>query len=340
MIYLPRTEGISSTMIRDAVDKIFNIGIIGSGRIAERFVLESKYVSRVNVLSVFNPRLEEAVLFKSKFSLMSAHDSLEDFFREIDAVYIASPHLTHYSYIKSALLSGKHVLCEIPFCLEEKQADELYTLAKSRNLVLLEASKTAFAPAFLHLVRVVKSGVIGEVVDVQASLSKLASRNLREFDKNCAGGSMTELSPLPLMAIIKLLGLNILDMKFFSRIEDNVDVFTKGVFVYQRAIASMTIGLGVKTEGNLVISGTKGYVYVPAPWWKTEYFELRFEDQNLNRKFYYPFQEEGLRYELWEFINMISNNQLESYKMKPVESIAICTIIEQYRSGKSLINLN
>lgn len=340
VIYLPRTEGISSTMIRDAVDKIFNIGIIGSGRIAERFVLESKYVSRVNVLSVFNPRLEEAVLFKSKFSLMSAHDSLEDFFREIDAVYIASPHLTHYSYIKSALLSGKHVLCEIPFCLEEKQADELYTLAKSRNLVLLEASKTAFAPAFLHLVRVVKSGVIGEVVDVQASLSKLASRNLREFDKNCAGGSMTELSPLPLMAIIKLLGLNILDMKFFSRIEDNVDVFTKGVFVYQRAIASMTIGLGVKTEGNLVISGTKGYVYVPAPWWKTEYFELRFEDQNLNRKFYYPFQEEGLRYELWEFINMISNNQLESYKMKPVESIAICTIIEQYRSGKSLINLN
>src|SRR5690606_32691086 len=129
--------------------------------------------------------------------------------------------------------------------------------------------------------------------------------SLREFDVNQAGGCMTELSPLPLMAMIKILGRQIKEMYFHSKMENQVDVFTKGVFMYENAISTITLGLGVKTEGNLVISGTKGYLYVPSPWWKTEHFEVRFEDMNQNRKFYYRYLEEGLRYELQEFISMI-----------------------------------
>lgn len=339
VIYLPRTEGISSTILRGFKDRIFNLGIIGSGRIAKRFVSEASHVSRVNVTSVFNPNLEEAIEFQHQFQLSEGYNELTDFYRNIDAVYIASPHLTHYDYIKSSLINGKHVLCEIPFCLNGEQAKEVYELAKKNNLVLLEASKTAFSPAFLHLVRLVKSGIIGEVVDVQASLSKLVNRSLREFDINQAGGSMTELSPLPLMAIIKLLGRDIQEYNYYSRFENDVDVFTKGVFTFPNAIASITIGLGVKTEGNFVVSGTKGYLYVPSPWWKTEYFEIRFEDQNLNRKFYYHYAEEGLRYELQEFIAMIANKRISTYKMKADDSILISKIIGDFREGKNLKKL-
>lgn len=340
VIYLPRTEGISSTMLRESKDEIYQLGIIGSGRIAKRFMSESKFVSRVEVLSVYNPNLQEAVAFKENFSLLLATNNFLDFIAQVDAVYIASPHLTHYAYIKKCLQAGKHVLCEIPLCLEESQAKEVYALAKSNKLVLLEASKTAFSPAFLHLIRLVKSGVIGDVVDVQASLSKLIDRRLREFDPLQAGGSMTELAPLPLMAMIKLLGTDLQNFHFYSRFEEGVDVFTKGIFNYSRSVATMTIGLGVKTEGNLVVSGTKGYIYVPSPWWKTEYFELRFEDQNLNRKFYYHYAEEGLRYELQEFIGMIANDRSESYKLKSEESILIAKIIEIFREGINLTLLS
>lgn len=333
VVYLPRTEGISSTDLRANLDSIYKIGIIGCGRIAKRFVPESKHVSRVEVTSVYNPEIAEAEDFKQRFNLQSAHDNLDTFLNEVDAIYIASPHLSHYEYIKQGLTAGKHVLCEIPLCLSEGQAREMYDFAKSKGLVLLEASKTAFSPGFLHMVSLVKSGIIGDVVDVQASLSKLQDNSLREFDVKQAGGCMTELSPLPLMAMVKILGRQIKDMHFHSKIENQVDVFTKGFFMYENAISTITLGLGVKTEGNLVVSGTKGYLYVPSPWWKTEHFELRFEDINQNRKFYYRYLGEGLRYELQEFISMLVSNRTSTFKLKEEESILIASIIEKYRLG-------
>ncbi|WP_159634889.1 Gfo/Idh/MocA family oxidoreductase [Sphingobacterium composti Ten et al. 2007 non Yoo et al. 2007] len=339
VVYLPRTEGISSTMLRAGKDRVFKLGIIGSGRIANRFVPEARYVSRVEVVSIYNPDSSEAFEFKQRFGLNESHSDLSEFYKNIDAVYIASPHLTHYEYIKSSLLNGKHVLCEIPLCLKGEEAKEVYELAKSRNLVLLEACKTAFCPAFLHLVRIIKSGIIGDVVDVQASLSKLVDRSMREFNGSEAGGSITELSPLPLMVILKLLGRKIKNVTYYSLFENDVDIFTKGIFTFSGAVASITIGLGVKTEGNLVVSGTKGYLYVPSPWWKTEYFEIRYEDQNNNRKFYYHFAEEGLRYEIQEFISMIAGQRTSTYKMKAEESITIADIIECFRKGENLTRL-
>jgi len=192
----------------------------------------------------------------------------------------------------------------------------------------------------MHLSNMVKSGVIGQVVDVQASLSKLQERSLREFDPAQAGGSITELAPLPFMAIIKLLGKNLNNVSFYSRMEGDVDIYTKAILNYSGSIATVTLGLGVKTEGNLVISGTKGYIYVPAPWWKTEYFELRFEDQNLNRKFFYPYSGEGLRYEIQEFITMIDTKRLKSFKMDSEASILIAKIIEQFIKKDNVIFLH
>ena len=336
VVYLPRTEGVSSTQLRAENQPICRLGIIGCGRIARRFVPESRFVSGVNLVSVLSPDLSEAKQFAEQFGIGRWHDDFRKFVQELDAVYIASPHLTHYRYIKEALLADKHVLCEIPMVLSGDEARELYALAEERRLVLLEASKTAHCPAFNHLVALVKSGVIGEVVDVRASLSKLVVGNLRELDAAQAGGSMTELAPFPLLAIIKLLGTEYTDIRFYSKMKDGVDVFTKGIVNYRRAVSSITLGLGVKTEGNLVVSGTKGYVYVPAPWWKTEFFEVRYEDQNLNKKYFYTYAGEGLRYEMQEFVSMIANGRLSSHRLRRRESVAIADIIAAYRSGKSL----
>lgn len=336
VVYLSRTEGISSTMLRSEGQKTYKLGIIGSGRIAKRFVPEVNYVSEVEVYSVFNPDMDEATSFARQFDLKGVHSDFDDFIKYIDAVYIASPHLTHYEYIERCLEEKKHVLCEIPMVLSAKEASYLYTLAEEKGVVLLEASKTAHCPAFNRLIALVKSGVIGEVVEVRASISKLLPETTREFDVEQAGGCMTELSPLPLLSIIKILGKDYKASHFYSKIQNNVDVFTKGIISYSDAIATITLGLSVKTEGNLVISGTKGYVYVPAPWWKTEYFEVRFEDQNLNKKFFYTYEGEGLRYELQEFISMIINKRFSTYRLRRSESIAIINIIEKYRNKENL----
>lgn len=336
VVYLPRTEGISSTMLREESQVSVKIGIIGSGRIAKRFVPEAKVVDGADIVAVYNPKADDSIKFAKDNGLKPFSSSLDEFLDYVDAVYIASPHLSHYKYAKQALLAGKHVLCEIPFVLSASQAKELYDYASSHNLVLLEASKTAFCPSFRHLVSLVKSGIIGEVVDVKASLSKLASGDVRELDETQAGGSMTELSPFPLLSIIKILGLNYTDIQFYSKMQNGIDIFTKAMINYPNAVSSITLGLGVKTEGNLVISGTKGYVYVPAPWWLTDFFEVRYEDQTKNKKFFYSYDGDGLRYEIREFMSMIVNKRKTSYSLRQSESIEIARIIESYRGGENI----
>lgn len=338
VVYLPRTEGISSTMLREESQTNYRIGIVGSGRIAHRFVPETKFVNGANVVAIMNPELGKAESFAQKHGL-TAYSDYNVFLKDVDLVYVASPHLTHYDYMKRALLANKHVLCEIPFALSKTEAMELYQLAEERNLVLLEASKTAYCPAFGHIITLVKSGIIGDVVDVKASLSKMVEPPTRELDATQAGGAMTEHAPLTLLAIIKLLGVEWRDVNFHTKIENDVDIYTKGVINYNHATSSFTLGIGVKTEGNLVISGTKGYVYVPAPWWLTDFFEVRYEDQTKNKKYFYSYDGEGLRYEIQEWLSMIVNNRRSSYKLRRRESVAIAEIIEKYRKHENVTEI-
>ena len=338
VVYLPRTEGISSTMLRAESQTRYRIGIVGCGRIAHRFMPESKVVNGAEVTAVMNPDKEKAEAFAQIYGLTS-YTSFDQFLQNVDLLYVASPHLTHYDYTKRALLMGKHVLCEIPFMLSREQALELYRLAEDRDLVLMEASKTAYCPAFGHIVTLVKSGIIGDVVDVKASLSKMVPPPTRELDAQQAGGAMTEHAPLTLLAIIKLLGVDWKDVDFHSRMENGVDIYTKGVVNYPHATSSFTLGIGVKTEGNLVISGTKGYIYVPAPWWLTDFFEVRYEDLSKNKKYFYSYDGDGLRYEIQEWISMIVNQRRSCYKLSRRESVAIAEIIEKYRNHENVTEI-
>lgn len=335
VVYLPRTEGISSTQLRAETQDIFRIGIIGSGRIAKRFVPESNMVSGANVVSVYNPDSAAAKEFAQQMGI-GCCDTLDSFLAGVDAVYIASPHPTHYEYAKRALMNGKHVLCEIPMVLSGGEARELYHLAEENRLVLLEANKTAYCPAFNHIVTLVKSGIVGDVVDVRASFSKMVAPPTRELDPAQAGGALNEHASITLLPVIKLLGRDFSDVSFYSKKEGGVDVYTKMNVNYPHATSSITLGIGIKTEGDLVVSGTKGYVYVPAPWWLTDFFEVRYEDQRKNKKYFYSYDGDGLRYEIQEFIAMIVSGRRSCYKLRRRESIAIANIIEMYNSGVNL----
>ena len=340
VVYLPRTEGISSTMLREESQEIVRIGVVGLGRIGKRFFSEASFVSGLEITSIYDNDKNVLDGFAQEHPSYDVSQTFDEFLEKVDAVYIATPHLSHYEYAKNAILAGKHVLCETPFVLNGQQAEELYALAKEKKVVLMEANKTAHCPAFNHLMVMIKSGLIGEVVDIEASLSKLlADKNLREFDPEQAGGSMYELGSYPLLPILKLLGTEYKSLTFYSRMDKGVDIYTKGVLCYPNAVCSFKLGLGVKTEGNLVISGTKGYAYVPAPWWKTDYFELRYEDQNENKKFFYKWDGTGLRYEIQEFVSCIYNHRLNSVRFRSSESIAMAAIMQQFTERKNFMEI-
>jgi glycerol-3-phosphate cytidylyltransferase len=340
VVYLPRTEGISSTMLRAETTIDVRVGIIGCGRVAQRFPIESDVVSGVNVVSSYDINKAAAECLANKFEGIRICNSLEDLYADVDAVYIASPHLSHYDLIKQSIEARKHVLVETPMVLNGVQAKELFMLAEQNGVILMEANKTAHCPAFNHLMVMIKSGVIGDVVDIDASLSKLlADKSLREFDPNQAGGSFYELGSYPLLPIVKLMGCDYDNLNIYSRFENGVDIYTKGIVRYPKAVCSFKLGLGVKTEGNLVISGTKGYAYVPAPWWKTDYFELRYEDQNNNQKYFYKWDGFGLRYEIQEFISCILNKRYSTSRLRRRESICMAKMMQQLTDKVNLYEI-
>lgn len=340
VVYLPRTQGISSTMLREEGQIEVAIGIVGCGRIAPRFVTESRCVNGVNVNAVYDIDNNKASSFSKKNDVPNVCDSYQDLMESVDAVYIATPHLSHYSLIKDALLNHKHVLCETPMVLNGDEAKYLYELAEKQGVILMEANKTAHCPAFNHLMVMIKSGVIGEVVDVEASLSKVwGDKTLREFDPKQAGGSLFELGSYPLLPILKLLGTDFSNLNLYSRMENGIDIYTKGVFRYPKATCSFKVGLGVKTEGNLVISGSKGYALVPSPWWLTDYFELRYENQNENKKFFYKWDEAGLRYEIQEFVSCIINHRFSSARLRRRESVCMASIMQQFIERKNFFEI-
>ena len=338
VVYLPRTEGVSSTMLRAESEIVVNIAVVGCGRIAQRFYAEVDKVDAASVSALYD--INRAAAERLNESLVV--DSFEKAVESADAVYIATPHHLHYQQAKYALEHGRHVLCETPMVLQEAQAEELFAIARERGLVLLEANKTAYCPAFNHLVTLVKSGLIGDVVGIDASESKLWNKEdlKRELDPNMAGGSLYEMGSYPLLPIVKLLGTDYKGINIYSRMNENgVDVYTRGIVHYAGAVASFQLGLGVKTEGNLVISGTQGYVYVPSPWWKTDYFELRYEDQNRNKKYFYKWDEPGLRYEIQEFVSCIVNKRSSSARLTPRQSIAMARVMEQFTNRENLFEI-
>lgn len=339
VVYLPRTQGISSTMLRESQISV-RIGVIGTGSIARRFVPEASFVSGNEISAAYNPDTEACRDFCRTFGIGTAASSLEELLANCDAVYVASPHYTHFEYAKAALEAGKDVFCETPFVLHLAEAKELYAIAEAKRRTLMVAHKTAYCPAFRHLVTMLKSGVIGKIVDINASVTPLTDERSVKLDHNRFGGSMNENACFPLLPILKLLGQDVRNINFYSIMKNDVDMYTKAVFRYDNATASFQVGLGAKTEGNMVISGTKGYIYVPAPWWKTDYFEQRFEDQNLNRKCFFPFMGEGLRYEIREFISHILNPDQSLYLLTKEEILKMTQIQEDYINGVNVYKLS
>lgn len=340
VVYLDRTQGVSSTELRSERNLV-RLGLVGRYSNVKKYVAETSYVNGLKVEAVY---VRDKYKYTAEFpySAASLVDNFEDMLEKVDAVYISSHPSKHYEHIKKALLKGKHVLCESPVVLKVSQYDELITLAKEKGLVLMDAIKTAYGMAYNRLILLLKGGKIGRVVSVDAictSLSDLQSSEYKNLENKwnsiCAWG------PTALLPVFQLLGPNYKSKQITSSFIDKklqFDDFTKIAFVYDHAVASIKVGKGVKSEGELIISGTEGYVYVPAPWWKMDYFELRYEDSNRNKRYFYQLDGEGIRYELVQFVKSIECGR-NSHYIQPITSCAIVKAVEDFYEGKDLITI-
>ena len=184
-------------------------------------------------------------------------------------------------------------------------------MAVDRNLVLMDGIKTAYSLAFNRMMLLIKSGVIGDVLSVDTTCTSLIDINEKALPSHI-WNSITAWGPTALLPVFMIMGTDYSQaVRFSKRLNNNddFDVFTKVSFIFEDGVASIKVGQGVKSEGEMVVSGTKGYIYIPAPWWKTDYFEVRYENPSDNKRYFYQLEGEGIRYEILSFLNLIKGHR-------------------------------
>ena len=339
VVYLDRTQGVSSSEIRAEKRKV-KFGLVGETSVISKFANECEAVNGIELAGVCT---RNQTLFDDikNFSgvITENYDTLLE---KVDAVYLFSEPSVHYEQIKKAIEQGKHVLCETPVALTLQQSRELHELAQSRGCILMDSIKTAYATAYSRLLLLAKSGKIGKVVSVDVTATSLRDIKDIQSDKiDATWNSICEWGSIAMLPVFQLLGTDY-KKKFiaskFSNPKKSFDIFSKIDFIYDDAVASIRVGKGVKSEGELIISGTEGYIYVPAPWWKTDYFEIRYENPADNKRYFYQLDGEGIRYEIAAFVIAIQTGKSGTYRERNV-SDAICSVIEDFYNKKDFIEL-
>ena len=337
VVYLDRTEGVSSSEIR-AERRELKLGLVGNAPFLNKLFRESKYVNGIDVVGIF--AYDTTMLSDELKNSIRITDSFNDLLSICDALYFITSPVDRYNEIELALNRGKHVLCESPMCISVAEWKKLKALANNNKCVLMDAIRTAYSTAFSRLIVLVKSGKIGEVVSVDSICTSLREiSNGGNGDPDIGWNSIYTWGPAALLPIFYLLGPDYCQKTISSRIiGKHYDTFTKVAFTFPHAVASMKVGQGVKSEGELIISGTKGYVYVPAPWWKTDYFELRFENPAENKRYFYQLEGEGIRNELVAFLKAVSMG-INCQKVEDSVSLAIVRVMEDFYSFKDFIRI-
>ncbi len=332
VVYLERTPDISSTLKRNDMMQLVKLGIVGTGRIARRFQAETVYVSGIETVAAYNPEKSSLESYAKEFTLKPFSEDYSGFLSTVDAVYIASPNETHAAYVREAINAGKHVLCEKPMTFTYDEAVELYKLAGEHRVVLMEGIRAAYLPGFQQLLTVAKKGTIGKICDVEACFTRIGVPDSREMSDARYGGAFMEYGSYTMLPIFKLLGLDYEEVIIDSILgESGIDRFTKVGFRYKDSMATSRTGAGVKSEGQLVISGTKGYILAQSPWWLIRSFDVRYEDASRVDHFEAPFVgRDGFRYEIAEFMDKINGTGGNDYKLTAGESIAMAKVVEKF----------
>ena len=331
VVYLERTQGISSSDLRSEERKI-RLGLVGESNIVNKFERESCFVNGLTISGVCTQ--DGSLLSKSVKQLPIVTSKIDELIALSDALYIVSSPQCHYSQIKQALSKGVHVLCESPITINVEQWDELIKIASENGCILMESIKTAYSMAYYRMLLLAKTGIIGKVVSVDSVCTSM--RDYSDETRISGWNSICAWGPTALLPIFQLLGTAYVKKDIVTHILDGTndyDLFTKVPFIFKNAMASMKVGQGVKSEGELIVSGTKGYIYVPAPWWKTDYFEVRYENPADNKRYFYQLEGEGIRYELVSFLNSIKEGRNFSYIDTKVTKAIISVIQDFYKKN-------
>ena len=309
-------------------------GILGTGRIAGVFCDTLAQMTDAQIYAIGSRTEEKAKAFAQTYQAPVSYGSYEALVADenIDIVYVASPINCHYEHVKLCLLAGKGVLCEKAFTQTAEQAEELYALAKEKNLLLMEALWTRYQPVYRKILEWKEAGLFGEIRHVDASFYTGGTKSHRLYKDPSQGGCLPDLTIYPLLYACSMLGFEPKQIDALAmKNEWGMDVTESIRLLYDNgSFASLTGGLDKERRVHLCIYGTKGRLCMNKEnFFKATEAELLDWDNNPIAYYKEPFGISGYTYEAQEAMECYKNGQVIS-SMHPMEdTIAILKILEE-----------
>ncbi len=314
--------------------KIYKVGIMGAGNIATHMAQTINKMDGVSCYAVASRSKERAKEFAKNYDCSVAYGNYEELVadKEVDLVYVATPHSEHANNMKLCIQYKKPVLCEKSFTVNKKQAEEIFALAKAENVLVADAVWTRYMPMMKVMKEKVFGGLIGEPVNLTANLSYNIAHVDRILDPELAGGALLDITIYPISFALSMFGNEIEEIVSNCTLtESGVDGEETIIFKYKdgkRAILNSSIYCLSDRKG--IIHGTKGFAVIEninnfesITLYDTNHQVIETVERNS--------QISGYEYEIEECIKAIENQQLECDSMTHAETLEILEVLDIIR---------
>lgn len=312
------------------MNKILNFGILGPGIISHRFVNGFQYTTGGNLFGVASRDIEKAKEYAKQYNIPNVYTSYQEMIDDpkIDVIYIATPPFLHYEQVLLCLNGGKHVICEKPFVATRKQVQELFRVAREKNVFLMEAMKAVFLPATKEVKKWILENKIGQIKYIQASYcydGKFPETHW-VYQKDLMGGGMFDVGVYPVAYINELMNSEIVERNRISIINKyESDDFTEIVVRYSNGVvASLQGAITLQMDNKAVIYGTKGKIIVEH-FWKANKAILVVYDSGIEE--FEVNQPSEFTYQIQEVIDCIHQGKIQSDIMGEKASLQVLEVI-------------
>ncbi len=317
-----------------------NFGVIGLGKISTTFTKEFDFIPDSKIIIAGSRDIEKAKEFCNLYNIPEA-GSYEDVINHsgIDAIYIGTPHNSHYELTKAALLAGKHVLCEKSITTDGQQYRELAALAKSKNLFLMDAMWTYLLPPMQQAKKWAVEGKIGKIKLVQIDFSYPAARDFenRIYNPHLAGGALLDIGVYVLYNSFLFLGYDYKTMHCSAEMSPtHIDESVSINFDYGDSKSSLYCSIKHRTISSAYIFGEDGYIIVPL-FWKTRSAVRYNNADEIVEEFIDTRLSHGFEFETKHFISCVENGVLDSPILPQSLTQKVMDVMDEVRSKIGLI---
>ena len=313
-----------------------NLGIVGAGMIVKDFLSFSHELPEIKLEAIVARNIENLKNLQNTYNIKQIYTDLDECLSNpsIDTIYVAVPNNLHYSVAKKALEAGKNVICEKPFTLNYHETVELFELAESKNLILIEAITNQYLPNYLEIKENLSQ--IGNIRLVECNFSQLSSRYeafkkgiiAPVFDKNQGGGVLGDLNIYNIHFVVGLFGAP-KNSEYYPNIVREVD--TSGILILEYDEFKVVCIAAKDTYNNSYanIQGDKGLIKVigtlnevPNYIIKNNEVEMKVNKNIHKHRMYSEFK---------KFIDVIDNKDFDFMQKQKVHSLAVMEIFDKSR---------